>query len=273
MLGFFIIRDPYLFIKGIIIMSLFENLTTNGLKQQQDRVGGTGFSVLDSGLYNATIKAAYAHTAASGAKAIVVIATLTGSNLTEPREYRETFYVTNKLGNNWYLNSNNERVGLKGFNIVNNLCLVSSGKSLAEQPTEDKVLNLYDAKAGKEIPQSVPVLSALTGREFIAGIIKEIHFKQAKNQSTGAYEDTDETREVNAIENVFNSKTRCTANEIIVGGTSGEYKADFIETWDKANTGKVFDRTKKKGKKASSTGSNTTNASAPADSSFDKLFS
>lgn len=254
-------------------MSFLENLTTDGLKQQQDRVGGSGFSALESGLYNATIKAAYLHTAASGANAVVVIATLTGSNLTEPREYRETLYVTNKEGKNWYLNSNNERVGLKGFNIANNLCLVASGKPLSAQPTEDKVLNLYDAKAGKEIPQSVPVLAALTGKDFIAGIIKEVHFKQVKNKTTGAYEDTDETREENTIENVFNSKTRCTANEIILGGTSGEFKPEFIETWDKANTGKVFDRTKKKGKKASATATTSANAPQAADSSFDKLFS
>ena len=69
---------------------MFGNMTTDGLEQSQDRLGG--FTLQESDIYLATIKAFYAGKADSGAMNITVIADLNG------KEYRETIYITNKKG-------------------------------------------------------------------------------------------------------------------------------------------------------------------------------
>ena len=71
-------------------MSLLAGLTTDeSIKESKDSVGG-GFTAKPSGIYDATVKVAYITVAASGAKAVNLIADISGS------EYRETIYITNK---------------------------------------------------------------------------------------------------------------------------------------------------------------------------------
>ncbi len=76
-------------------MSLFSKLKTDNLENAEDRVGG-GFKVLPTNIYNSKIKLAYAGTSASGAMNITFICDIDG------REYKETIYITNKAGENFY---------------------------------------------------------------------------------------------------------------------------------------------------------------------------
>ena len=87
-------------------MGLFDQLTTNGLEEAQDRTG-SGIQPLESDIYEATIVAPYVTHSASGAMAINLIAKI------GEREYRETFYVTNREGKNYYLNQNDTLLQLK----------------------------------------------------------------------------------------------------------------------------------------------------------------
>ena len=81
-------------------------------------------------------------------------------------EYRETFWITNKNGDNFFIDKNDakKKVPLPGFTIIDDLCLVSTNKPLAQQPAEDKVMNIYDVEA-KEMPKSVPMLVNLIGKQ------------------------------------------------------------------------------------------------------------
>lgn len=211
---------------------MFNNLTDQGLEKAEDRLGG-GFSVRETDIYTFKIKAAYAGKSQSGAMNVSIIAT------DSQGEYRETIYITNKKGENFFV-KDGKKVPLPGFTIINDLCLIATGEPLSEQETEDKVINLYDYDAKKEVPTSVPMIMALVGAEVSLSVQKNLEDKNAKNDA-GEYIPTGETRETNTIGKVFHTETKMT----VVEALEGAEEAKFWDAWLEKNKGKVFDRTKK----------------------------
>lgn len=208
--------------------ALFGSLTTDGLEEVTDRLGG--FSPLASDIYTGTIKAAYAGASSGGAQNITLIVDAGG------REYRETIYITNKKGENYWVNDNKKKVPLPGFTTINNICLCASGKPLAEQDTADKVFNVYDPEARKELPKSVPMLTDLVGQEITLAILKVL---ENKNEKQGdKYVPTADTRESNQIDAVFNTDTRMTVAEAL----SGAEEPVFHDAWLEKNKGQVRDK-------------------------------
>jgi hypothetical protein len=213
--------------------NIFGNLTTEGLEDTQDRLGG--FRVLDTDAYTGTIKAAYAGKSPnSKAQSISVILD------TEKGEYRETFWITNRNNENFFRNKqdNTKKVPLPGFVIAEDLCLVTTNKPLSEQTTEDKVMNIYDPELKKEVPKSVPMLVELLGKKVTFGILKELKNRQVKNASTGEYEDTAESREENTTDKVFHHPSNLTVVEARQGTTA----ATFYTAWLEKNKGNTRDR-------------------------------
>lgn len=138
---------------------MFGNLTTDGLEVAGDTLGGGG--AVESGAYDGIVKAAYVGKSnSSNAQSITVI--LTVGN----REIRDTQWITNRNGENFYVDKNDssKRHPLPGYTLIDELCYCASGKSLAEQDIEEKVLKIYSFEERKEVNQSVPVLTDLTAR-------------------------------------------------------------------------------------------------------------
>jgi len=231
--------------------NVFGNLTTDGLEESQDRIGG--FRVLESGPVRGKIKIAYAGKA-SGSNAQSVTVILAHEN----GEYRETFWVTNKAGENFYTKEGKKNP-LPGFTIIDDLCVVTTNKSLAQQPGEDKVVNLYDYEQKKEVPTSVPMLVELLGKNVIFGIQKHLKNKQVKNTSTGNYEDTAETREENVTDKIFHFPSNLT----VVEARKGIQKAGFYDAWVERNTGQTQDRRSIKDGQASAQSGRTGRPGAP----------
>lgn len=225
-------------------MSLFQNMTTDGLEAAEDRLGG--FQVLATNAYTGTIKAAYAgKSTSSNAQSVSLIMDFGG------KEYRETLWITNGKGENFFRNKDdtNKKVPLPGFTIIDDLCLVTTEKGLAQQATEDKILNIYDVDAKKEIPKSVPMLVELLGKEVTLGIVKAIENKQKKD-ANGVYQDTDETRETNTTEKVFHHPSHLTVPEARNGTTN----ATFYGAWVEKNRDVTRDKTKKTSAQHGTTG-------------------
>jgi hypothetical protein len=210
-------------------MGIFGNLTNEGLEEAQDRLGG--FAPLETDAYDTTIKVAYAMQSAGGAHGVVLIGDIGG------REYRETLWVTNRKGEN-FLNKDDKtkKVPLPGFTVVDDICLATTEKPLSEQPTEDKVVNVYDADAKKEVPKSVPVLTDLIGKTVTLGIVKQLVNKSEKQGDE--YVPIADTREENVIEKVFHTPTKMT----MVEARNGKTEASFFQTWLDRNKGQVRDR-------------------------------
>lgn len=236
-------------------MSLFGNLKSDGLEQTQDRLGG-GYQPKETDIYTGKIKALYAGKSAGGAQSVSLILSLADGS-----EYRETFWITNKKGENFFLNKDDKtkKVPLPGFTIVDDLCLVTTGKPLSEQDTEEKTIKLYDSEAKKELPKAVPMLVEALGLEVSLGIVKVL---ENKNEKQGdEYVPTAETRELNVTDKVFHTETRMT----VVEAREGAEVAKFWDSWLERNKGKIRDkRTIKDGQAGTAGAPKAAGASAAA---------
>lgn len=232
-------------------MSLFGNLSKNGLEESQDRVGG--FGPIESDYYPSVIKQAYATTAASGAKAVNFEFTMPAG-----KTLRTTIYVTDKQGKNYFLNKDDKtkKVPLPGFTTVDDICLCTVEKELSEMDVEEKVVKIYDYEQKKEVPTNVPVLTELLGKTVGLGVLKILENKSKKNDA-GDYEVIAEEREINEIDKVFHDETGFTVVEVRAGLEEPTFRAGWIER----NKGKTRDKRKIKDGQA---GAPTSSSGKPA---------
>ncbi|QWY83751.1 single-stranded DNA-binding protein [Rhizobium phage RHph_X3_15] len=244
--------------------NIFGNMSSEGLEETQDRLGG--FSAYDTDAYDGILKAVYAGQSDGGARSVTVIVTLPQG------EYRETLWVTNKAGENFYIvkdrngnpvkddKGNPKKAALPGWIIFEDICLVTLGKEPKELTAEDKVMNIYDAEAKKEVPKSVPMFVELLQQPVTLGIVKTIEDKTQKDNA-GNYVPTGETREVNSIEKVFHTGTKSTVVEGREAQKTGKAPEPvFYTKWVEKNKGQTRDKTDKNaaknGGKAGRPGSN-----------------
>lgn len=233
-------------------MSVLSNMKSEGLEQQEDRLGG--FQLRTTGIYkDAEIKLAYLTKSTGGAY---------GLNLTfqlPSGEYREnTIYFTNKQGENFYFtkdekgNLTNKKAQLPGFNLINNLCRVALGKELSELDTEEKTVKIYDRDEKKELPKSVDCIVELHGAKVALAIVEQMVDKTEKDDNTNEYIPTGESRDENVIQHFFHNDTLATANEIETY-TKAEAEGKplpelgyFASQWDEKYSGKKQDKRKVK---------------------------
>ena len=236
-------------------MSLFGNLKSEGLEDSQDRLGG--FAPLESGVYDGVIKAMYGGTSTGGSTSVTLIADFGG------KEYKETFYVTNKKGENFFFNKDDKtkKVPLPGFTVVDDICLIATGEALFQQETEDKVIGIYDYDQKKEVPTTVPMMTALLGQKVSLGILKII---ENKNEKSGdEYVPTAATRELNNVDKVFHPELNLTVAEARNGVDAADAK--FKDAWTERNKGVTRDkRTIKDGEAGSATRPTRAAGAAPA---------
>lgn len=229
-------------------MSLLANLQTDdSIENETDTLGGN--APLDSGVYNATVTMAYIMRSQGGATGLVLhLMTDVG------KEFRQTLWVTSgdaKGNKNYYTTKTGEKRYLPGFNIANSLTLLTLGKEIAQLDAEEKVIKVWSADEKKEVPTKMPVLTELLNQNIIAGIIKQVVDKSAKD-GNGNYVPTGETREVAEIDKLFRHKDKLTTAEIRSGSETPEFYNGWKEKW----TGQVRNR--------ATTGSNTSGAKTSA---------
>lgn len=211
-------------------MSLFSNMSTDGLEQAQDRVGG--FQPHESDIYTGLIKSAYAGESRNGAMSVTLNVDI-GS-----QEYRETIYITNRQKQNYFLNKQDpsKKVPLPGFTTIDDICLIVTGSPLSEQETEEKVVKVYDVESKGEINKSVPMLTGLLNKQISLAVIKQKVNKVEKQGNE--YIDTPESRFENRIEKVFHPELHVT----VVEAKNDEKEAKFWDTWLSKNQGQTKDK-------------------------------
>lgn len=220
---------------------MFENLTTDSSIAEDKDVLGGGRQLFDTDVYRATVGMAYGKKSDGGALAVALT-----FKLADGREFQKDVYTTNRNGQNFY-----ERDGAKhylpGFNLVNSLCLLTTGKELSQLPIETKTVKVWNKDSKAEVPTPVPVLVDLIGKECYVAIERLIEDKTAKNDSTGAYEPTGEIVEANDLAKIF-----C-AREGFDGMTQTEIKAArdgkapevlFKDQWVEKYKGQVRNKAK-----------------------------
>lgn len=250
---------------------MFNDLTTDNLEQAEDRVGG--FTPFESDIHTGEIKAFYGGKSPGGAKFIQLIVAVDG------KEYRETVYVTNKQGQNFFHpkdkagnRDTSKKVPLPGFTIINDIALVTVGKELHQLDFEDKVVNVYDFDAKKELPKTVPMAMEVIGEKVSLGILQILESKKTKQGDE--YVATNEDRTVNTINKVFHTESQMT----VVEAQEGAESAAFWDKWLTSNKGKVQDK-RDKNPQAGNAGrppkpgaapTSTSESASPAKSLFNK---
>ena len=208
-----------------------DNLKTNkDVANESDVLGGS--RTLESGVYLMEVEIAYIGKSAGGAMSLN-LHLKTENNMV----VQQTLWITSgdaKGNKNTYTDRTGKEQYLPGFNQANALCLLTVGDELSDvvDKAEDKVINLYDYDAKKELPSKVAMLTALLGQKIKIGMIKQIVDRNVKNDA-GAYVPSGETREENEIDKMFHESDDLTVAEIRAEAT----EAAFMESWSKKWTG------------------------------------
>ena len=217
-------------------MSILANLTTDSsIANEKDSIGG-GSRVLESGIYTFTIQHAYIGKSTGGAISLNL-----NLKTEDNKELKQQLWVTSgtaKGGKNYYIDKNGDKQYLPGFVMANSLCLLALGKEISELDTEQKVISVYNTEAKAEVPTKVDMLMDLIGKEITAAVFKQIVDKTKKNESTGAYDPTGETREENELDKFFRASDKKTTAEI----RAQAEEATFVHTWEKKYAGQTRDK-------------------------------
>lgn len=222
---------------------MFNKLTTDGLEKAEDRLGG--FQPFESDIYEMRILNFYAGKSDGGAHNVTV-----QMRAENGREYRETIYVTNRKGENWFLNKDDKskKVPLPGFTTVNDLCLAATGKSLSEQEFEEKQVKIYDSEAKRELPKAVQVATEMINKIVAVAILK---VRENKNEKQGdEWVPIADERISNTIDKVFDADSKFT----VVEATNGAEAPVFYDGWLERNKGKERDNRKIKDGQGGATG-------------------
>lgn len=229
------------------------------IQEDGDFLGG--YKALESGIYRMNVDLAYVTISKGGA---------TGLNLVFKSgndELKTTLWMTSgkaKGGKNFYVDRNGNKKFLPGFNQANALSLLTVGQPINKLQDEEKVINLYDYDAKKEIPTKVAMVTELLGQEVLLGVIKQIVDKNEK-QDDGSYKPSGETRVENEVDKIFRASDRMTVTEI----KAQVEDATFIDKWADKWTGVERDKSKGKTSDGTTAGAPDT-AAKPQKSLFDE---
>lgn len=200
-----------------------------GVKDEAERVGG-GYYVPESGIYEYTITKAYADESKSGSQCIALELT-SAEHTFEPKIY----YTTGKAkGQNTFYERDGEKKSLPSFLLMQDLCMILTGKELAEQDTEIKSVKLYDYEAKKDIAKKREVLVDLLGNKILVAVRKVLE---------DGYKDPSKEVTKLDIKKFFDAETKLTATETINEAEEHDFYTKWLDrfkdnTEDKRNESK-----------------------------------
>lgn len=214
-------------------MGFFKDLKSEGMEASRDVLGG--FAPVETDIYQAVVKNLYAGESKGGAVSLTLLALLANG-----KEYKETFYVTNKKKENFFV-KDGKKQPLPGFTTANDLCLIATGKELSQLNTEKKVVNIYNYEEKKEIPTSVEVVVDCLEKPVALGIVKQKVNKQ-EQAANGEYVATAEEKEENVIDKVFHPTLQITVAEARLLKEGETPVPAFWNSWLKKNKDQTRDR-------------------------------
>ena len=239
--------------------------TSTKMGAETDRLGG---GLLESNVYDCTIKTAYITQAKSEALALnIEVETADGGFFKEA-----LYFVSGKAkGNKTYFEKNGKEFALPGYSSFASLLKLSGFDTTPEQQLESglktKIVNIYDFDLSKKVPTEVPMVMDLIGAKVKLAILNQTVDKNIKDAS-GKYVPGGETREQNVLDKVFN-RAGFTTTEL----TAKLEAPEFMEAWLKKNKGK----SQMKAKGAAAGGASKAGApaapTAPAPAGVDDIFS
>lgn len=214
---------PFLIKYKVINMSLLAGLSNTKIEVQADSLGG--FSTLPHNVYSSKVKMAYLDTAASGTICIKFEFEVTKED-GQKQSIKENVWISHAGGAF-------EKDGKPAFGLgkAEGIFQLTTGKGINEQTLEKKMVKVFED--GKEQHREKEVFTDIIGENIAIGILDVIKDKQAKNNQTGKYEATGETRNENELHTYFDADTFKTYNEKKDGKD-----AEFVTKWKEKYVGK-----------------------------------
>lgn len=205
-------------------MSIFDALKIQEtIEASKDTLGGAG-TVVPTDVYPCTIELAYIDKARSDAMSLNLhLQTESGQQI------RQTLWITSGKAKGckpYYTDKNGKNHYLPGYNIANDICLLTINMELSATDPEEKVIKLYDFDARQEMPQKKMAVTELHGQKIRLAIEKQIVDKNVK-QDDGTYRPGGETREQNEIVKAFHAEYQVTVTE----AKAGLKAPDFLNLW------------------------------------------
>ena len=238
--------------------NVFSNLNADGAERNADNVGKSGFSVYPTNVYEMQIKYAYTGTSMSSkAMSVTIVGNILNYNGSNTNPYSETLWITNKDGLNYSMSKDNKKKLLTGFQTLDDICCLATGKHLSQQGTVDKIIEKYDYDTKSMQKASVPVIEGLIDKKVTVAISQIKDFKRKKFDD--GYKTINDFKDSNRIEKVFANDKHLTVNEILNKVESSE----FYNTWLEKHKGKVQDRTKDKKPEVILADNNTGSSASP----------
>ena len=230
-----------------------------GIDDDYIRSGGA----VETDIYEATIKAMFNRSSTkSKAMSIVVMLDVGGKEITSQT------WVSNADGGITYEDKKTKKLkNMVGFNQMNTLSLLVTGKSLGKLSMEERTLKLWDATAKAEVNQVVDCYVDLHGEKVQVAIQKQIVDKEklVEGSNPARYEPTGETREINEVVKYFPAEKLVTISEVahyvksigesfddlveagkllrVISKTPAE-AGTYAEQWLKQNKGNTWNRSK-----------------------------
>lgn len=226
--------------------------------EERDSLGGQ--NLLKTAAYEVVVTNFFQSAYESGAKYVVVEGKTSDG---KPWKFQEV--VTNKAGSATY-EKDGEKFFLPGYNKMNSIALLATGKEMAKLAWETKQVKIYNKAAGGEVPTPVPVAVDMIGKKLILGILEQTVNQTQKNDATGKYEpihagdNVPLTKDENVIDKVFHAESKKTVPEFRAKSETAQFYNEWVA---KYGEGKKLNKVKDKGlvlKKGSSGGGNNTNA-------------
>ena len=217
------------------------SLPTNVKKEEEKDVIG-GFAPLPAGIYDAMIQMAYLDESASGAKCIVIKAKI------GEKEVSQTTYISNKAGVFTYKDKQTgDLKPLPGYTQMDTFFVAVTGKGINEQTIEEKVVNIYDYAARKDVPQKRQVFMDVVKQPIKVGL-QQINEEKTTKES-GYTDGTGEFRKYNEFAKWFNADSGLTTQEEQAGVT----EPTFIKAWEENFANKVITKNAKNSKAGATT--------------------
>lgn len=247
---------------------MFKGAKGAGSKVEEDFVS-SGFAALDTDVYTATVKTAYLGKSGSS-DAVSFNAILEIDVNGKKTEVRPQIWMTNGQGGITYdvkdrqtKKPTGEKKNLPGYDQVNSLFMLILGKEVGNADMEELTIKLYDFDAKKELPQAVQCFPELHGEEIQIALQKQKVDVTKKNDSSGKYEPTGKTKEINEVVKFFPGSRLVTISEVAqhiktLGGTlddvleseempqvlesMAEDAGEYGSTWLTKNRGETYDK-------------------------------
>jgi hypothetical protein len=220
---------------------LIDNLDLEQEKFEEsgDYIPSGGF-VNDTGIYKCVVDLAYMGLSSGGAHNVTVHFRQVDGKAT----HRETFYITSgkEKGQKPYYLKDGKKNALPGFEAMNSLAQITTGKILNKLVAEKKVVKLWSYEAKAEEPTEVMALTEMMGKPVYVGLVR---CKDNKNKKVGdEYIKTNEVREYNEAQKFFfPNKFSVTEAHAKVEKPEffekwvGKYPADFVRDRFEAQAG------------------------------------